>query len=307
MKILFAILLLFVIHISLFAQTNYKLYSLDNVFPVCMSANNNVFYGLDWNESVASLKTFNITTGNELKEFKSMLPENPIKLMLAHPQKDLIYLITTRKVDDTKNRYIDGVYVLNTKRDKLKLLRKVYYNYKIPNKVGFVDNHLVFTTLQEPTYLFDLKKNDFRLLNPNTDYQLLSIAPEQKGYLMLNIKEIQDRKVPFYFMDQNNNFSKRIGYMNPDIAIHSEFRSLQLQNITLEDSSYQWIFKTIRYNCFPLYGFQIAMRPFWVKQSYMLDKAFTLSGILFANENYLIARMSTGISVYNCYQQDKSA
>ncbi len=307
MKTALVILLLLVSNIVIFAQTNFELYSIEDTYPICVSSNNKVFYGLTWSENKAIVKAYDLVTGKVVKKFISVLPENPIKLMLAHPSKNLLYLISTRKIDDTENRYIDAVYSLNIKSDKLKLLRKVYYNYKIPNKIGFVENNLVFTTLQEPTYLFNLKKNDFSLLNPNTDYQLLSIAPKQKGFLMLNIKEISQRKVPIYFMDMGRKISDRIAYVNPYAIIKSEVRSIQLQTITLEDSSYSWILNAVRFNCFPLYNFQIAMRPFWLKHSTTLDKAYALSGVLFANDTYMITRVGKSISVYNYTEPGNSA
>ncbi len=299
MKTIITLLLSFAITISIFSQTNYALYSLEHTYPVCLANDSNSFFGVHWNENTAQINAYDFATGKVIKEFKTDLPQEPIKLMFQHPKKDLLYLITEKKIDETRTRYIDAVYSFNTKRNKLVLLRKVYHNYKVPNKIGIVDNNLVLTTLQEPTWLFNLKTNQFNLLNPNTHYQLLSIAPEQKGYLMLNIKKIKDGGVPVYFMNGKNEYSNVIGYVKQHVTIQSDKRSLQIPTIALTDSTYGWIIKAIRYNCFPIYNFQITMHPYWLKQTYSLGKAFTLSGILLVNKTYMITRSTNSILVYN--------
>lgn len=305
MKI-FLFLISFLVSITaLFSQTNSALYAIDNINTVCLANNAINFYGVVWNDK-AVLKTFNFLTGEVEKEFDIDLPENPIILMVAHPKKDILYLITSKKIDDTKNRYIDAVYSINTKRDKLNLLCKSHNNYKEPNKIGMVGNNLVFTTPLEPTYLFNLKSNGFQLLNPNTHYQLLSIAPEQNGYLMLNINEVSKGEVPVYFMNDENNMSSRIGYVNPQVTIQSEVRIIQVPTITVEDSAYSWMANAIRYNCFPVYDFQIFMRPFWLKQFYRLDKVYLLSGILAANKTFMIMRLGKSILVYNYMEPHNS-
>ncbi len=299
MKSITTLLLSFAIALSLFSQTNYALYSIENTYPVCLANDSNSFFGVHWNDKTAQINTYSFATGKVIQEYKTVLPEEPIKLIIQHPEKEILYLITEKKVDDTGARYIDAVYGFNIKRNKLKLLRKVYYNYKVPNKIGIVNNNLVLTTLNEPTWLFNLKTNDFKKLNPNTDYQLLSIAPEQKGYLMLNVREFKNDKVPVYFMNSKNEFSNLIGYVNPQVTIHSDKRHIQIPTITLEDSTYGWILKAIRYNCFPIYNFQIVMRPYWLKQVLSLGEVFSLSGILLVNKTYMITQSSNSILVYN--------
>lgn len=283
----------------LFSQTNYSMYSLDDVYPICLSEKDNLIYGVKWQDNAMIINSYDLNTGDVKKSFSENLPENPIKLMLAHPQKDILYLITAKKIDDTGIRYVDQVYELNAKNGKVKSIGCVYYNYLIPNKIGMVGNLLVFTTLQNPTYVFDLKNKSFRLLNPNIHYQLLSIAPEKKGFLMLNVNETYQGHIPVYFMNMKNEFSDVIGYLSRKITIQSEMRNFQLPAISLVDSSYTWIGDAIRYNCFPIYNFEIAMRPFWLKQSILLDKAYELAGISAANQSYLIARSGKSSYVYN--------
>ena len=100
---------------KVFIDTNIIVYAHDNKYPH---------------------KTEFIITGNGpqkemVKQYETILPENPIKLMLSHPKKDLLYLITAKKIDDTRDRYIDAIYTLNTKNGKINKLREIYYNYKV--------------------------------------------------------------------------------------------------------------------------------------------------------------------------------
>lgn len=297
LTVAFTIIVINVVSIS--AQTNYSLYSLDDVFPICISEKESLIYGVSWEEDVMVINSYNIRNGKKENVFSEGLPKNPIKLMLAHPKKDILYLVTARKINETGIRYIDQIYELNTKQGKVKSIAKVYYDYLIPNKIGLVDNSLILTTLQKPTYVFDLKIKSFRLLNPNIHYQLLSIAPEQEGFLMLNVNETYNGHVSVHFMNMDNEITGVIGYLNNNVTINSEKRNLQLATITLVDSTYDWIAEPIRYNCFPLNNFELSMRPFWLKNAVVLDKAYEILGIAAADKSYLITKSGKSSYVYN--------
>lgn len=300
MKLLLLILSFAIYTLSLSAQTNFALYSIEDTRPICITPDKDIMYGITWENENGSIISYKLENGSIKEKYKSVLPKNPVKLLISHPKKNILYLITARKIDDTKNIYFDAIYSFNTKTDKLKLLYTEAYNYHCPYKIGFVDDNLIFTAFEEPTRKFNLQKSYMSLLNPNTDYQLLSIAPEHDGYIMLNIRNMSGGgKVPVYFMGSKNNFSHKIGFINPNIKIYSKKSNIQLQTLTIEDTTFRWLFNTLRYKRFPIYHFQIAMHPYWLKQAYTLDKVIAISAILDANNTYLIAKTGKGIAVYN--------
>lgn len=287
------------------AQTNYSLYSLENVFPVCISPNSDVMYGISWEGSKSSVNVYDVKTGQVKVKYTKDIPENPIKLMVAHPKKDLLYFVTARKADDTGTRYIDAIYQMNTKNGKIQQIAKVYYNYLVPNKMGLVDELLVLTTSKKPTYVFDLKKKAFRLLNANINYQLLSIAPSRSGFFMINVNETKNGEIPVHFMNKDNEVSDAFGYITKKMTVNSDQKTVQIPTITFIDSTYDWIAHDIRYNSFPIMNFEIAMRPYWLKQIYQLDKIYAISGVASANDYYLAARSGYNVYVYN-YASPKS-
>lgn len=282
------------------AQTNFALYSIEETRPICIAPGEDIMYGITWKDENESIISYKLKDGSIIKKYSSELPKNPIKLMISHPKKSILYLITARKIDDTKNIYFDAIYSFNTKTDKLKLLYTEGYNYHCPYRIGLVDGNLIFTAFEEPTRKYNIHKNYSSLLNPNTDYQLLSIAPKHNGYIMLNIRNMgENGKVPVFFMDSKNNFSSKVGFINPNIKIYSKNTNIQLQSLTIQNKTFQWFFNTLQHNRFPIYHFQIAMHPYWLKQAYTLDKVYTITAILDANDTYLIAKSGKDIVVYN--------
>lgn len=308
MKVFILIVVLIFQVLVLSSQTNYALYSIDETRPICIDSDKDIMYGVTWVNEKGSLVSYRLKDGSVKREFKSVLPDNPIKLMIEHPKKDIIYLITARKIDDTKNIYFDAIYTLNIKTDVIKLIYTEVYNYHCPYKVGFVQGNLIFTTFEEPTRKYNIKGSYLELLNPNTDYQFLSIAPDHKGYVMLNIRQIEaDGRVPVCFMDTKGDFSDRIAFVNPSVKIYSKNNTIQLKSLTLESDKYQWVFSTLRNNRFPIYHFQIAMHPYWLKQAYTLDKVYAITALLAANDTYLVAKSGNGVVVYDYLEPHTTA
>ncbi len=280
------------------AQKVPLLFSIKDTKVSCISPNEESIFGITWFESQAKIVQYDMNTGKVKKEYESTLPSNPITLIHAVPNSSILYLISARKIDDSKNTYMDAIYQFNTKTGKLKLLYIERMKYKAPYRIGMVAHHLVFTTQKEPTRIYNIKQNFTDLLNPNIDYQLLSIAPEQKGYLMMNIKKIHKNQVPVYFMNPDRTIRDSIGAINPDLIIQTKKSAFQLPTLSLADSNYFWAIKAIRYNCFPLYSIKIGIHPFWLKQVYSLEKADEASAITDASKNYIIMSNNQAIDVY---------
>lgn len=290
---------------SNFAQTNPLSYHIPTTQVACIVPNENAIFGITWADNSAKITSYEPSSGKIKKQYNAILPDNPITLIHAVLNSPIIYLISTKKIDDTQNRYFDAIYQFNSKTDKIKLLYTEKINYKAPYRVGMVGNFLVFTTQKEPTRIYDIRRNHTDLLNPNIDYQLLSIAPEKNGYLMINVKKIHKNQVPVYFMDTERNIKDSIGAINPDLIIQTKKSAFQLPNLSLADSNNFWAIEAIRYNCFPLYSIKIGIHPFWLKQVYDLEKASEISAIIDASKNYIALANNQGLDIYQInYKHD---
>lgn len=305
MKSILITIAVILINTVCFAQKNTALYTLENVGPVCIDHKDDVLYGVSWEDDAWKMKAYKLSTGKVIKDYENALPENPIHLMVQDKKNGNIYLVTSRKIEETEKRYGDAIYTFNPNNGNVKFQYQIKLNYPAPDKLGFVSNKIIFSTKNQPTRIYDTRRKYLDVLNQNSDYQLLNIAPEQNGFIMLNIRNIEGDSIPVFFMDLENTIGDKLGYYLPNIKIETATRSFQIPTINLVDSQYNWILKPIRYNCFPLYNFQITMRPFWLKQAVNFDKIRTISALLAVNDNYIIAKENNNILVYPFLEEDK--
>ncbi len=299
-KVRYAYLFILIICFSsVSAQQNMvrELYSLSDLYPVCIEQKDNRLYGVHWSNSQQSVQKYKLESGALKKSYTEGMPDDPIVLLLKHPHKELLYLLTASKKGDQGALFLDAVYQLNLGNNKLERLYKEPYDVPVPTRLAYSANCLVLITLKQPTRILNLKTHKIDLLCYNADYQYLSVAPKKDGFLFLNTRNSNGSEVSVHFMNRKFELGDSIGYANPTVSISRDFNRFQLPNVYLKEE-YAWAVEDMRYNTFPLVGGQVNMRPYWLRLASTLPKADKISAILDGSPDYIVVRMASGIGVY---------
>lgn len=295
---LLAILMLICISISVSAQKNYALFTLDDIQAACLTFDGRHMLGIEAAEDKSKLNLYRLETGELKMAFDIELPAESIKQIISHPSEDLMYLITARLVDNRKYM-LDAIYSFNPMNSKLKKLYTEKKELKCPTQVKIVNNNLVLTSGFDPSNVFNLENNNLHPLTTNEDLRLFSTVPEQNGYILVNIKEGDEDVKPLYFLNQDGGLSEEIAKYDSRMVMSTVKSENKVPHLIIDNEENTWVEEAYQNNCMPISMFEIASHKNWSEVHSSLDQSTQIATLLAANSTYLLAASRSKIFVYN--------
>lgn len=285
--------------LALSGQKNYALYSIDDVKPVCLTFDGRQMLGIEAVGEKSKLNLYRLDSGEIKAEYMLNLNPESIRLIISHTSKDLMYLITSKNGEEERKPYLDAIYSFDPIKNKLKKQYADKENRLCPSRVEMVNENLVLTRGFDASLLFDTEEGKLNLLTSNPDLRLFSIAPQQGGCIMVNIKEGADDVNPLYLMNDQGNLSEEVAQFDSRMVFSTNQSENRIPHLIIENPENKWVEDAYSANCFPISLFEIGTHTKWREVYASIGKEESISTLIAANETYMLAASKTKIYVYN--------
>ena len=299
MKQALILILTILASLSLSAQKNYALYSVEDVKPVCLTFDGKQMLGIEAIEGKSKLNLYRLNSGEIKAEYILKLNPESVRLIISHSSEDLMYLITSRIGENERKPYLDAIYSFDPIKNKLKKLYTDKEDRPCPSRVQMFNDNLILTRGFDASLLFNTDKGNLELLTQNADLRLFSLAPEHDGLIMVNIKEGTEDLNPLYLMDENGKLSEEIALFDSRMVFSTTQSENRIPHLIIENPENIWVKESYSTNCFPISMFEIGTHAKWSEFYQSIDSDEPISTLIAANETYVLAASRSKIYVYN--------
>ncbi|MBI9071638.1 MAG: hypothetical protein JEY94_08560 [Melioribacteraceae bacterium] len=302
MNKIITILMFLCLTVTINAQKNYPVFSIEECGAACLIENEPIMFSLESVDGIPKLVMRDLSKGEVIKSYESKLPDNTVSHIVANSKNGLLYFITIKKHSESDKKLLDAIYSFSPKKEKLEIIYTEQEETPIPISVDVVGNKLVLSisVFSKQPIIFNLETKEFEPFSDDENLRMLCAAPEQNGFVVLNFTEFdKDDNAPFYFMSLDKKLSQKLGVFNSTMRISTEEEENSLPGFSITNSDYNWITEVYNLSGFPHAGFSIATRAGLAEKYSSLANKFDISNILTANSNYLVASGKGETFVYN--------
>ena len=282
------------------AQTNYELYSIENLKIYCPSTNNSSLFTIETIDNEQTLVKRNLTTGEVEKTYKVKLPTAQIAAMTVSASDKSIFIATNKESENGGIPLTDAIYSISLKKEKLEKLHTFTYKIKFTTQLISLDDYLLIKPYKSISYLLDLSSKKISPILEDKSYRMIFATAEHNGaiFAKLEDKEMMD----MYFCD----FSKKmkltsIGKFQPDLVISSTEDKNKVPYFIIENDKYNWVSESYNANRYPSPVIMLADNKFIMNSYPKLNEYEYISIISLVADTYLIGYRTSknSISVYN--------
>jgi len=282
------------------AQTNYELYTIENLKIYCPSTDNNSLYTIETIDDAQTLIKRNLATGEIEKTYTVKLPDAQIAAMTVSANDNSIYFATNKESENERLPLTDAIYSISLKKENLQKL------YAFNNKIKFItqlislDDYLLIKPYKNISYLLNLSSKKLKPILEDESYRMIFATAEHNGAIFAKMedKEMMD----LYFC----NFSKKmkltpIGKYQPDLRISTDEEENKTPYFIIENKKYSWVSDSYNKNRYPSMVMMLADNKLIMDSYPKLNEYEYISIISLIADTYLIGYRTSknSISIYN--------
>ena len=282
------------------SQTNYELYSIENIEVYCPSPDNKSLYTIETIDNVQTLFKKNLVSGEILETYKTKLPTSDIDAMAVTDDEKSMFFVTNKENENGRLPLSDAIYRVSLKNGKIEKLYTLTKDISFLTKLVVIDNSLLLGPYKGLSYLFNTSKLTNKPVLEDKNYRMIFAAPEQNGVIFVKMSDSE--MMDMYFCD----FSKKmkltsIGKFQPDLRISTEEDENKVPYFIIENKKFDWVSDSYNKNRYPSMVMMLADNKLVMDSYPKLNEYEYISILSFIDDTYLIGGRGSkkSISVYN--------
>ena len=297
------ILAAFIVLISSFvaqSQTNYELYSIEDIEIYCPSPDNKSLYTIEAIDHIQTLFKRDLISGEIIKTYKTELPSGDIDAMAVTDDEKSIFFVTNKDNKNGRLPLSDAIYRVSLKNGEIEKLYTLTKDINFLTKLVVFDNSLLLGPYKGLSYIFNTSKLTIKPVLEDENYRMIFAAPEQNGLIF--VKMADHEMMDMYFCD----FSKKkkltsIGKFQPNLTISTEDDENKVPYFIIEDKKFDWVSDSYNKNRYPSMVMMLADNKLVMDSYSKLNEYEYISMLSLVDDAYLIGGRGSkkSISVYN--------
>ena len=282
------------------SQTNYELYSIENIEIYCPSPDNKSLYTIENVKHIPTMLKRDLVSGEILKTYKVKLPTGDIGAIAVSNDDKSIYFVTNKEAEEGKLPFSDAIFSISLKNEALNKLYTFSENINFLTQLKVIENSLLINPYKGVSYIFNISKQTLKPVLENENYRMVFASAEKNGAVFIEIGESE--LFDLYFCD----FSKKmkltlIGKFQPDLRISTEEDENKVPYFIIDNNDFDWVSESYNKNRYPSMVMMLADNKLVMDSYPKLNDYEYISMLSLIDDTYLIGDRPSkkSISVFN--------